>query len=187
MHRRYQKTHEALQGFGEAVRAHTVEMEAPHLPPLRRRQFWVSIWNGLKTPVPVWIPSAAGVAVLLMFVVAIFSPLGPSIDLGGVKGGGTETVTPPLAAEAMLAFLIVPDPTDADQIAASIETVETFVEAYPEDIAMHAKLIELYQAKLKLKSLPKASRPILEKKLSIERARFIALLQKTELTKGTER
>jgi len=181
-YRRYQKTHEALKGFGEAVRAHTVDMEAPPLPPLRRRSLWVRIWNGLKTPLPVWIPSAASMAILLVFAVATFSPLNLSVEWGKEKGGGNiGNITPPLAAEAMLEFLIVPDPTDLGQLVASIEAVETFLESHPEDVAMHAKLVELYQAQLKLKSLSEASRAVLVEKLSIERARFIELLEKTNL------
>ena len=81
----------------------------------------------------------------------------------------------------MLEFLIVPDPTDSGQLAASIESIETFLEAHPEDVAMHAKLLELYQARLKLKSFSEGSRAMLEKKLSVERARFIELLEKTNL------
>ena len=95
-------------------------------------------------------------------------------------------VKPPLAAEAMLEFLIVPDPTDPGQLAASIEAVERFLDAHPEDLAMHGKLIEFYQAQLKLKPLPGSSRAALEEKLSLERARFTELLGKAELMKGTE-
>ena len=208
-YRRYQKTHEALKGFGEAVRAGVIDMDAPALLLLRRNPFWAKIWDRLKTPVPVWIPSAVSVAVLLMFAIGTFSPLKLSIEWGKEKGSrDTGSITPPLAAEAMLEFLIVPDPTDSGQLAASIEAVETFLMAHPEDLAMHAKLVELYQAQLKLlglsspkdvskPSLSNASRAILEKKLSIERARFIELfatltdafglrLEKTNMTKGAK-
>lgn len=186
-YRRYQKTHEALKGFGEVVRAGIIDMDAPALPPLRGNPFWAKIWDRLKTPVPVWIPSAVGVAVLLMFAIGTFSPLNLSMEWGKEKGSGnTGNITPPLAAEAMLEFLIVPDSTDSGQLAASIEVVETFVETHPEDLAMHAKLVELYQAQLKLNSLSNASRAMLEKKLSIERARFIELLEKTNLINGNK-
>jgi len=187
MYERYQKTHEALSEFGGAVRAGIIDMEAPSLPQFRQNPFWEKIWSRLKTPVPVWIPSAAILAVLLIFTVIIFSPLNPPIERGPEKGGGNMgSVTPPLAAEAMLEFLIVPDPTDFGQLAASVEAVEKFMESHPEDLAMHAKLVELYQAQLNLKSLSEASRTMLTKKLSIERARFIELLEKTNLTKGVE-
>lgn len=181
-YRRYKKTHEALKGFSGAVRAGIVDMEAPPLPPLQRHPFWLKIWNGLKIPVPVWIPSAATVAVLLIFAVGTFSPLNLSIEWGKEKGGGnTGSVTPPLAAEAMLEFLIVPDSTDSGQLVASIEAVESFLKTHPEDVAMHAKLIELYRAQLNHQSFSEASRIMLEEKLSIERARFIKLLEKTNL------
>ena len=94
------------------------------------------------------------------------------------------SVTPPLAAEAMLEFLIVPDPTDFGQLAASVEAVEKFMESHPEDLAMHAKLVELYQAKLKQQSISKASRIVLVEKLSMERERLLELLQKQHLMKG---
>ena len=162
-------------------------MQAPLLPSPQRRPVWVSIWDSLTTPVPVWIPSAAIVTVVLIFAVLISSPLELSIEWGREKGGGNVgNVKPPLAAEAMLEFLIVPDPTDPGQLAASIEAVEKFLEAHPEDLAMHAKLIEFYQAQLKLKPLLGSSHTTLEEKLSLERARFIELLGKTEITKGTE-
>ena len=186
-YRRYQKTHEALEEFGEAVRTGIVDMEAPPMPSPQRRPIWVSIWDSLTIPVPVWIPSAAIVAVVLIFVALISSPLELSIEWGREKGGGNMgNVKPPLAAEAMLEFLIMPDLTDTGQLAASIEAVEKFLEAHPEDLAMHAKLIEFYQAQLKLKPLSKPSRAVLEEKLSIERARFTELLGKAELMKGTE-
>jgi hypothetical protein len=122
-----------------------------------------------------------------MFAVVIFSLLNPTIKPGRDKGAENPgEIKPPLAAEAMLEFLILPDPTDSGQLAASIEVVETFLAAHPKDLAMHAKLVELYQARLKMKPLSEASRSMLEKKLLLERARFIELLQEAELTKGTE-
>ena len=185
MYRRHQKTHQALKGFGEAVRVGVVNMEAPPLPSLEGSTIGIGIWDRLKTPVPVWIPSAASVAVLLMFAVAIFSPLNLSMEWGKEKGGGKiESTTPPLAAESLLEFLIVPDPTDLGQLAASIETVETFLKAHPKDVAMHAKLVELYQAKLKQQSISKASRIVLLEKLSMERERLLELLKKQHLMKG---
>ena len=197
-YRRYRKTHEVLKGFGEEVRAGIIDMDAPALPPLRGNTFWARIWDRLKTPVPVWVPSAVSIVILLIFAISIFSPLKLSIEWGKEKSGGnTGSITPPLAAEAMLEFLIVPDSTDSGQLAASTEAVETFLIAHPEDLAMHAKLVELYQAQLKLNSLSNTSHAMVEKKLSIERARFIELLatltddlglrlEKTNITKGAK-
>lgn len=186
-YRRYQRTHEALEEFGEAVRTGIVDMEAPPLPSHQRRPIRVSISNGLRTPVPLWILSVAIGAVILIFAALISSPLELPIEWGREKGGGSMgNIKPPLAAEAMLEFLIMPDLTDPGQLAASIEAVDKFLEAHPEDLAMHAKLIELYQAQLKLKPLSESSRAALEQNLSIERARFIELLGKIEIMKGTE-
>ena len=81
-------------------------------------------------------------------------------------------------------FLIVPEPTDAAQLTASIEAVETFLKMHPKDLAMHAKLVELYQSRLKLGGLPAAERNAMTEKLSLERQRFSELLE--TFTKGAQ-
>ena len=173
-----QETQKSLEDFGGAVRDGAVSMEAPPFPPIRRRSFWLEIWDSLKTPVPVWVPSVIGVVGLLLFVVAILSPLTPSVEWGARKGSeNTGTIAPPLSAEGMLEFLIVPEPTDAAQLTASIEVVETFLKMHPDDLAMHAKLVELYQSRLKLGGLSAAERDAMTKKLSLERQRFSDLLE----------
>ena len=160
-------------------------MEAPPFPPVRRRPFWLEIWDSLKTPVPVWVPSAIGVVGLLLFVMAIVSPFTPSVEWGPQKGDeNTGRITPQLSAEGILEFLIVPEPTDAAQLTASIEAVETFLKIHPDDLAMHAKLVELYQSRLKLGELPAAERGSMEEKLSRERQRFSELLE--NFTKGVQ-
>ena len=180
-----QKTQKSLEDFGGAVRGGSISMEAPPFPPVRRRSFWTEIRDGLKTPVPVWAPSAIGVVGLLLFVVSIFSPLTPSVEWGARKGSeNTGSVAPPLSAEGMLEFLIVPEPTDAAQLAASIETVETFLKIHPDDLAMHAKLVELYESRLKLGELPVAERDAMIEKLSYKRQRFLALLE--NFTEGAQ-
>ena len=134
---------------------------------------------------PVWVPSAIGVVGLLLFVVAIFSPLTPSVEWGSPKGSeNTGSIAPPLSAEGMLEFLIVPEPTDAAQLTASIEAVETFLKMHPEDFAMHAKLVELYQSRLKLGALSAVERDAMAEKLSLERQRFSELLE--NFTKGAQ-
>ena len=178
-----QEMQKSLEDFGNAVRDGSISVEAPPFPPVRRRSFWIEIRNSLKTPVPVWVPSAIGVVGLLLFVVAIFLPLTPSVEWGSQKGSeNTGRITPPLSAEGMLEFLIVPEPTDAGQLAASIETVETFLKMHPEDFAMRAKLVELYQSRLKLGALSAAERDAMTENLSLERQRFSDLLE--NFTKG---
>ena len=179
-----QETQKSLEDFGGAVRDGSVSMDAPPFPPVRRRSFWAEIRDSLKTPVPVWVPSAIGV-VGLLFAVAIFSPLTPSVEWGAQKGSeNTGSAAPPLSAEGMLEFLIVPEPTDAAQLTASIEAVETFLKMHPNDFAMHAKLVELYQSRLKLGNLPAVERDAMTEKLSLERQRFSELLQ--DFTKGAQ-
>lgn len=178
-----QKTEQSLKNFGEAVRAGSISMEAPPVPSVRRRSFWLAIRDKLKTPVPVWVPSVIGVVGVLLFGAAIFSPLTPSVEWGARKGGeNTGHITPPLSAEGMLEFLIVPEPTDAGQLTASIEAVETFLKMHPDDLAMHVKLVELYQARLKLGAFTDAERDGLVQKLSLAQERFLELLE--DFTKG---
>ena len=180
-----QTTQKSLEDFGRAVRDGSISMEAPPFPPVRRRSFWIEIRDSLKTPVPVWIPSAIGVVGLLLFVVSIFSPLTPSVEWGTQKGGeNAGRIAPPLSAEGMLEFLIMPEPTDAGQLAASIETVETFLKIHPGDLAMHAKLVELYQSRLKLGELSAVERDAMTEKLSLERQRLSTLL--VNFTKGVK-
>ena len=180
-----QETQKSLKELGGAVRDGSVSMEAPPFPPVRRRSVWLKIWDDLKTPVPMWVPSAIGVVGLLLFVMAIVSPFTPSVEWGPQKGDeNTGRITPPLSAEGMLEFLIVPEPTDAAQLTASIEAVETFLKIHPDDLAMHAKLVELYQSRLKLGELPAAERGSMEEKLSRERQRFSELLE--NFTKGVQ-
>ena len=74
--RRYrilQETEKSLEDFGRAVRDGSISIETPPFPSVRRRSFWIEIRDSLKTPVPVWVPSAVGVVGLVLFVVAIFS------------------------------------------------------------------------------------------------------------------
>ena len=180
-----QETQKSLEDFGGAVRDGSISMEAPPFPPILRRSIWIEIRDSLKTPVPVWVPSAVGVVGLLLFVVAIFSPLTPSVEWGSPKGSeNTGSITPPLSAEGMLEFVIVPESTDAAQLTASIEAVETFLKMHPEDFAMHAKLVELYQSRLKLGALSAAERDAMAEKLSLERQRFSELLE--NFTKGAQ-
>lgn len=180
-----QETQKSLVDFGRAVRDGSISMEAPPFLPARRRSFWIEIRDSLKTPVPVWVPSAIGVVGLLLFVVSIFSPLTPSVEWGARKGTeNTGSIAPPLSAEGMLEFLIVPEPTDAGQLAASIEAVETFLKMHPNDLAMHAKLVELYQSRLKLGELSVVERDAIAEKLSLERQRFSELLE--NFTKGVQ-
>ena len=180
-----QETEKSLEDFGGAIREDSISMEAPPFPPVRRRSFWIEIRDSLKTPVPVWVPSAIGVVGLLLFVVAIFSPLTPSVEWGPQKGTeNTGSIAPPLSAEGMLEFLIVPEPTDAAQLTASIEAVETFLKMHPDDLAMHAKLVELYQSRLKLGGLTTTEHNAMTKKLSLERQRFSDLLE--TFTKGAQ-
>ena len=186
--RRYrilQETEKSLEDFGRAVRDGSISMETPPFLSIRRRSLWIEIRDSLNTPVPVWVPSAVGVVGLVLFVVAIFSPLTPSVEWGPQKGNeNTGRIAPPLSAEGMLEFLIVPEPTDAGQLTASIEAVETFLKMHPEDLAMHAKLVELYQSRLKLGGLPAAERDAMTEKLSLERQRFLELLE--NFTKGVQ-
>ena len=173
-----QETEKSLEDFAGAVRDGSISIEAPPFPPVRRRSVWLEIRDSLKTPVPVWVPSAIGVVGLLLFAVAIFSPLTPSVEWGPQKGPeNTGSIASPLSAEKMLEFLIVPEPTEAAQLTASIEAVETFLKMHPGDLAMHTKLVELYQSRLRLGDLSIAERNAMTEKLLLKRQRFSELLE----------
>ena len=159
-------TEESLKDFGNAVRSDAISMSPPPFPSIRRRSFWNGILSQLKTPVPIWAPSAICLAVLLLGVSIYLNPSSSPIEQGAQKGSQhTGQITPPLSAEGLLEFLIVPDPSDAGQLSASIEAVESFLKTHPGDIAMHLKIVELYQARLRLSSLTTAEREALKEKL----------------------
>ncbi len=173
----FQGTEETLRDLGEAVRSGANSMAPPPFPSIRQRSFWTGIFNQLKTPVPIWAPSAVCLAVLLLGVSVYLIPLNLPIEWGAQKGGQhVGQITPPLSAEGMLEFLIVPDQSDAAQLSASIETVESFLKTHPDDIAMHVKIVELYQARLRLGSLTETERKVLEKKLELNRKSLLKLM-----------
>ena len=78
----------------------------------------------------------------------------------------------------------MPEPTAPGQLTASIETVETFLRMHPGDFAMRAKLVELYQSRLKLGALSAVERDAMTEKLLLERQRFSDLLE--NFTKGAQ-
>ena len=126
---------------------------------------------------PIWAPSAVCLAVLLLGVSVYLVPLNLPIEWGARKGGQhAGQITPPLSAEGMLEFLIVPDQSDAAQISASIEAVESFLKTHPDDIAMHVKIAELCQARLRLGSLTETERKVLENKLELNRKSLLKLM-----------
>ncbi len=180
-----QETQKSLRDFGAAVRDGSISTEAPPFLPVRRRSFWIELRDSLKTPVPVWVPSLIGALGVLLFVATIFTPFSSTVEWGAQKGSeNAGPSAPPLSAEGMLEFLIVPDPMVAGQLTASIEAVETFLKMHPDDLAMHVKLVELYQFRLRLGELSATEREAMTEKLSIERQRFSDLLE--DFTKGAQ-
>ena len=105
-----QETEKSLKDLGGAVRAGSISVTAPPFPPVRRRSFWLEIRDKLKTPVPVWVPSAIGVVGLLLFVVAIFAPFTPSVEWGARKGSvNTGRITPPSQRRGCWNFSLCPN------------------------------------------------------------------------------
>ena len=180
----FQATEDSLKDFGEAVRSGATTMPSPPFPSIRGRSFWSGILGQLKTPVPVWAPSAACLAVLLLGVVVYFAPLNSPIEWGSRKGGQhTGHIKPPLSAERMLEFLIVPDSSDSRQLSASIEAIESFLKTHPDDIAMHVKIVELYQSRLRLGALTAVERDALEKKLERTRNSLLNMMDSLQRRK----
>ena len=179
----FQGTEETLKDLGKAVQSGAISMLSPPFPSIRKRSFWNGILSQLKTPVPIWAPSAVCLVVLLLGMYIYLNPLSSPIEQGAQKGSQhTGQITPPLSAEGLLEFLIVPDPSDTGQLSASIEAVESFLKAHPGDIAMHLKIVELYQARLRLGSLTTAEREALEEKLELRQKPLLNLIDGS--TKG---
>ena len=173
----FQGTEETLRDLGEAVRSGASSMAPPPFPSIRQRSFWTGILNQLKTPVPIWAPSAVCLAALLLGVSVYLVPLNLPIEWGAQKGGQhAGQITPPLSAEGMLEFLIVPEQSDAAQLSASIEAVESFLKTHPDDIAMQVKIVELYRARLRLGSLTETEWKVLEKKLELKQKPLLDML-----------
>ncbi len=184
-YRAYEHTHELLGRFGEAVRSGRTSMSAPPMPAQEPSASDRQGLRWLSMPVPIWMPASAA-AILLVAVVSVTAPSGPvTIQWGAEKGGAARGITtPPLAAEAMLEFLIVPDPTDPGQLAASVSAVETFLASHPDDLAMRAKLVELYQYQLQLPYISDMASEDVVGKLDEAQARLQDLLQSTRRTDG---
>ena len=173
----FQATEESLDNLGDSIRSNAISMSPPPFPTIRGRSFWSGILGHLKTPVPVWAPSAVCLAILLLGVVVYFAPLNSSIEWGARKGvQHTGHIKPPLSAEGMLEFLIVPDLSDTAQLSASIEAVESFLKTHPDDIAMHVKIVQLYRARLGLGALTADGRDVLEKKLELKRESLLSMM-----------
>ncbi len=173
----FQGTEETLRDLGESVRSGVISMSPPPFPSIRRRSFWSGILGHLKTPVPIWAPSAVSLAILLSGAVVYLAPLNSPIEWGARKGGQhTGHIKPPLSAEGMLEFLIVPDLSDTAQLSASIEAVESFLKTHPGDIAMHVKIVQLYQARLRLGFLTTNKREVVEKKLELKRESLLKMM-----------
>ena len=173
----FQATEESLDNLGDSIRSNAISMSPPPFPTIRGRSFWSGILGHLKTPVPVWAPSAVCLAILLLGVMVYFAPLNSSIEWGARKGvQHTGHIKPPLSAEGMLEFLIVPDLSDTAQLSASIEAVESFLKTHPDDIAMHVKIVQLYRARLGLGALTADGRDVLEKKLELKRESLLSMM-----------
>ena len=106
-----QETEKSLKDFGAMLFELVLfRRTAPPFPPVRRRSFWLEIRDKLKTPVPVWVPSAIGVVGLLLFVVAIFAPFTPSVEWGARKGSeNTGRITPPSQRRGCWNFSLCPN------------------------------------------------------------------------------
>jgi hypothetical protein len=77
-----------------------------------------------------------------------------------------------LSAEDMLVWLV--NPQQPNEIASSVEVVENYLHAHPEDAAMHMKLKELYTRQL-AQAKDEAQRQALAQKIAIEEQRLLGL------------
>ncbi|MAF11635.1 hypothetical protein CMK11_14395 [Candidatus Poribacteria bacterium] len=175
---------EALRGFGDAVRAGDVSVPAPRLPVDAARQAGKAFaW--LLTPTPIWAPVASAAAVVALAVVLSAAPDGLSVGWGPPKSGASaDAASPPLGARAMLEFVVVPDPTDAGRLAASVVALEEFVDAHPDDLAMHWKLTELYEHQIAHPDLSDELRDATRTRLATVRRTLAALVADGRASQG---
>jgi hypothetical protein len=168
---------EALRGFGDAVRAGDVAVSAPRLPAGDAARQSGSAFSWFLTPTPIWAPVASAVAVVALAAVLSAAPDGLSVGWGPPKSGVSgDAVSPPLGARAMLEFVVVPDPTDAGRLAASVVALEEFLDAHPDDLAMHWKLTELYERQIAHPNLSDEMRDATRTRLATVRRRLAALV-----------
>ena len=180
----YRETHETLKNFGRAVRVGSVSMTPPPIPSGSTIGVWGQIKAWLTVPIPAWIPATAALILMAMFFSNMPSVLNRSPELGETKGNPTMSVRRvDLSAQSMLEFVIVPNPENEQEITASIKAVEDFLKSHPDDVAMHAKLVELCQLQLKVGKFTPAERDALTQTLSQKRKRFLELLEQHQLTK----
>ena len=173
---RLRETHRVLTAYGAVASP----ADTPEFPAVNNG-FIRNVTDWLTFPVPVWAPAIAAACVIALLIPA--SPVSLPIQWGAEKGVGGESATRPpgLSAQAMLEYLIEPDTSDANQLIASVQVIETFLETHPDDIAMRAKLIELYRHQLTLPNLNDDARREIESKLTTTRERFHQLLNETGL------
>jgi hypothetical protein len=165
----------SLLNLGAAIRAGTFDATAPELPErgaARRRPLLA--W--LQTPAPLWVPVGALAAAAFVVVALTTAPDGLSVEWGPPKSAATQIGAPPLGSLAMLEFLIVADPQDAGRLTASVAAIEAFLDAHPNDVAMHAKLAELYTYQLAHRDTPENVRDATRDRLTRIRERLSVLL-----------
>ncbi len=166
----------SLRGMGAAIRAGAFDATAPASPDARASRPQPML-EWLLTPTPLWVPAGALATVALVVVALTTAPDGLSVAWGPPKAAAAPQIdAPPLGSVAMLEFLIVADPQDAGRLTASVAAVEEFLDAHPEDIAMHAKLTELYVYQLDHPDTPKDVRGATAERLKATRERLRGLL-----------
>lgn len=173
----------ALRQFGEAARLGLVQLSAPRLPDGIGEASGGRLLDWLYIPTPLWAPVATAVTAALL-VAAVWS----SPDRLGVTWGDPKSAPPiegqPLGSRAMLEFLVAPDPADAGRLAASVASVEEFLEAHPEDLAMRAKVVELYEHQLAHPEVTAEQRAGAEAGLATSRHRLRALIEALSTSQG---
>ncbi len=169
-------TEASLRGMGAAIRGGAFDAAAPHMPAAHAVDTR-SMFAWLRAPAPLWAPAGAFAAVALVVVALATAPDGLSVEWGPPKAAtATQIGAPPLGSQAMLEFLIVAHPRDAGRLTASVAAIEQFLDAHPQDVAMHAKLTELYRYQLEHPDTLDDQRDALREPLSATRERLSALL-----------
>jgi len=123
-----------------------------------------SVWRLLVVPIPAYAVMAA--ALLMLLPVVLLRPPGSS-TLGAYK-----EVTSGVSSAELFTTLYAPDLRDANQILVTIDLLEQYSAAKPDDTSVHVKLVQLYEALLKLRGweTPSLTRDKAKTRLETERS-----------------
>ncbi|MDA1191213.1 MAG: hypothetical protein O3A46_05950 [Candidatus Poribacteria bacterium] len=178
-YRQYRELNRLLDGYSDLVRSGAADHhgESATRSPSRLLRRWLTL------RVPVWVPTMC-VVTMVVYILVGGLPGDNAPNIGDSTGSNAKTATLPLASDAVLEFLIHPDTASDSRLAASIETIESYLEKHPQDYAMQAKLMELSEARLRLPTVRDAEREALRRQRDSARDEFRRLVPPLDSAAG---